>query len=56
MLDNRECTVCIELGVTFRDSRVTAGWREGQAGKRAKCSVIAEQNGQRGLNFLGPKL
>lgn len=37
------------------DHKVTAAWRDSQAGKRAKCLVIAEQNGSRGLGCLGPK-
>lgn len=48
MLSNRECAVRIELGSTFGDSRVTAGYRDSQAAKRAKCSIIAEQTGPRG--------
>lgn len=50
MLSNRECAVRIELGSTFGDSRVTAGYRDSQAAKRAKCSIIAEQTGPRGPN------
>lgn len=56
MLGNRGCAVRAELGATFGDSGVTAGWRDGRAAKRAKCSVIAEQHGPRGPHCLRLKL